>query len=212
MRCTCGTELPPDARFCFRCGKPQRDEDVAILDVAAPSPEPVASRGPEPLPSPLLEISLRNAVAVRIALLVGTLAFLVTALLGEMAMSQVLYFALMGLAGAFSVFLYRRRTGLALTAVNGARLGWITGFFGFLIAAVLFTVLAVALMDPNVVAAVREQAKVHNLPEANVKQVLEMFRNPAQVLSSLAVTFVLFTLIPAFGGAVGARMMRPSQR
>ena len=24
--CTCGAELPPDARFCHRCGKPQREE------------------------------------------------------------------------------------------------------------------------------------------------------------------------------------------
>src|SRR5689334_2027095 len=33
--CTCGAQLPEDARFCHRCGKPQRNETFAV----EPTPE-----------------------------------------------------------------------------------------------------------------------------------------------------------------------------
>src|ERR1700751_3927993 len=31
MQCTCGAQLPDDARFCHRCGKPQFEDDIARL-------------------------------------------------------------------------------------------------------------------------------------------------------------------------------------
>src|ERR1700722_12999897 len=36
--CTCGAELPPDARFCHKCGKPQYDYPGLVEE----TPEPLA--------------------------------------------------------------------------------------------------------------------------------------------------------------------------
>src|SRR5438093_11633008 len=38
--CTCGAELPEDARFCHRCGKPQREEIVVEQPLPPPPPIP----------------------------------------------------------------------------------------------------------------------------------------------------------------------------
>ncbi len=35
--CTCGAQLPPDALFCHKCGKPQRE--IAPVAAEAPAPE-----------------------------------------------------------------------------------------------------------------------------------------------------------------------------
>ena len=56
--CTCGAELPPDARFCHRCGKPQREEvipetaerRVEIAAAVAPVPPSAAALPGRQLP------------------------------------------------------------------------------------------------------------------------------------------------------------------
>ena len=40
--CTCGAQLPPDALFCHKCGKPQRD-----LVTPDDPPEPVSAPAPQ---------------------------------------------------------------------------------------------------------------------------------------------------------------------
>src|SRR5579884_504964 len=67
--CTCGAKLPEDARFCHKCGKPQRDEPL-LAELAAPPPPPPQPAAPPPPPP----ISFRNRAAVRSALLSGVLA------------------------------------------------------------------------------------------------------------------------------------------
>src|SRR5258708_28410835 len=65
-RCTCGAILPEDARFCHKCGKPQREEPLIPQEAAEPQPPP------PPPPLPTLEpprIGFHNAPAVRIALI-----------------------------------------------------------------------------------------------------------------------------------------------
>ena len=63
--CSCGAQLPPDALFCHKCGKPQREilapevETHAAVDVLPPPP--LAA----------LALSFRNIAAVRIALMVA---------------------------------------------------------------------------------------------------------------------------------------------
>src|SRR5579872_719709 len=62
--CTCGAKLPPDARFCHKCGKPQRDEPVVMEEVLSPPPLPFTE-----LPAPITaRISFHNGLAVRAAL------------------------------------------------------------------------------------------------------------------------------------------------
>ena len=66
--CTCGAQLPPDALFCHKCGKPQRE----ILAPEPPSEEQAAA---PPLPPTSrwdsLPLDFRNAAAVRIGLMPG---------------------------------------------------------------------------------------------------------------------------------------------
>ena len=145
--CTCGAELPPDARFCHRCGKPQREE-VEPETVARP-PEVVAVAPPGPdgalPPSTPPSVNFHNRTAVRIGLLMAAMASLLSVfpamVLGPagLAISWVS-------AGFLSVYIYRRRTGQFLTVDSGLRMGWITGLLGSTIMCVVSTMAMVLLI------------------------------------------------------------------
>jgi len=207
-RCTCGAVLPPDALFCHKCGKPQREdllsvEAVATADTtAAPIPAPPALPAPEPRP-----IGFHNGPAVRIALLAGVLSILVSALSGQLPLPRAFALVWLVATGFLAVFLYRRRTGQRLSALSGAHLGWICGIFGFVIATIMLTTFSVALSEPSFVTAMQAQLKDHGMPESDVNQFIEMLRTPVGIASALLTSFLLFTLLPAFGGLIGAKLL-----
>src|ERR1041384_1004295 len=115
--CTCGAQLPPDAQFCHKCGKPQREivepEPAAPPPVLAPPPEPRRQTAP---------VNFRNPAALRIALLVA---------ISATALGFVLPFLNWLAAGFFAVFFYCRKTGYELNVGGGVKLGWITGVLMF---------------------------------------------------------------------------------
>lgn len=204
-RCTCGAQLPEDALFCHKCGKPQREIVSVDQPEAAPAPPPVpvlTAKAPEP-PT----ISFHNGPAVRIALSMGFLAFLCLLVVGQLALPEALIFVWLAAAGFLAVFLYRRRTGQRLSVANGARLGWISGIFGFVIVTIILTLFVIALSEPSVVTALREQIKTRGIPEANLDQMIEALHTPSGITSALGMFFLLFTVLPAFGGAVGAKLL-----
>src|SRR5580692_2701599 len=150
--CTCGAELPPDARFCHRCGKPQREEIVP--DTGGRPPEIVmatelASMGAPPAnavsANPPQRVNFHNATAVRIGLLMAGIASLLSAL-PAMALGLAGLAIWWAGAGFLSVHLYRRRTGQFLSVDGGLRMGWITGLLGSTITSVVFTVSVVPLI------------------------------------------------------------------
>ncbi|HXN49469.1 MAG TPA: zinc ribbon domain-containing protein, partial [Bryobacteraceae bacterium] len=118
--CTCGAELPPDARFCHKCGKPQREELVIVEEppAAPPPPPPVAA----PIP-----IGFRNPLAFRVGFLSALMALLLTFLLTP---GLPLWLTAAGFLG---VYLYRARSGETFSTRNGARMGWLTGVLAFLV-------------------------------------------------------------------------------
>jgi hypothetical protein len=204
-RCTCGAQLPEDALFCHKCGKPQREL------VAVDEPEPVAAPPPIPVAAPAAPIppviNFHNGAAVRIALGMGVLAFLCLFVVGQLALPEALIFVWLAAAGFLAVFLYRRSTGQRLSVINGARLGWISGIFGFVIVTVILLVFVIALSEPSVVTMLREQIKTRGIPEANLDQMIEALRSPSGITSALGLFFLLFTVLPAFGGASGAKLL-----
>jgi len=207
-RCTCGAILPEDARFCHKCGKPQRDEPLIPREEAAP--EAVGAPPPGPPSLPTLDpprIGFHNGLAVRIALIAGMLAFLCSVIGGQLAIPQEFAFVWLAASGFFAVYLYRRRTGQRLSVANGAHLGWICGLFGFIVVTLALAATAVMLSDPALVTAMREQLHSHGLTDANADQMIQVFRSPSGILAALAVSFVLFSALPAFGGALGAKLL-----
>jgi len=115
-------------------------------------------------------------------------------------------------AGFLSVWFYRRRTGEKLSIRNGMRMGWITGVFCFVIATLFFTISVVSISSKGGLAAFyRSQFSARGTIDPNVEQFLEILQNPAGlatvILLSLLFVFVLFTLLPAVGGALGAKLL-----
>ena len=199
--CTCGAKLPEDARFCHKCGKPQRDEPVFVEEQHLPPPLPAAAPKIPP-------IGLTNGLAVRIALLGGALSLALSVISGQILAPGVSLIWLVA-AGFVCVVLYRRRTGQRLTVLHGAHLGWICGLFVFTIMVVLFA--ASILSDPasfqNALDAMRDQLNSTARPGVDVNQIMEVIRSPTGIVIGLLGAFLLLTALPAFGGAIGAKLL-----
>lgn len=203
--CSCGAELPPDARFCHKCGKPVFEQEAEEAPNAAEIVATVIAEPPKPL-----EINFRNPVAVRTAL--------ITAMVGSVLSSLPipppglwLLISLM-LAGFLAVFLYTRRTGEALTIVAGARMGWITGLFSFVISTVLFTFSVLMISNKGGFEAFyKEQMQSHMSQQADMEQFLQLLQTPAGLavvlFLTLAMLFILFTVFPTLGGVLGAKVL-----
>jgi hypothetical protein len=198
-RCSCGATLPEDALFCHRCGKPQRE----LLEVEVETPV-VALPPPVPAPPP---IGFSNGPAVRIGLAAAVLSILATALLGQLPLLQALAPIWLILAGFLAVFVYRRRTHQKLSTLSGARLGWICGIFGFVIITIMLTLMAALLSEPSVASALRDQWRQYGKSETDLNQLMETFQTPASIGGRLVASFLLFTVLPTFGGAIGAKFL-----
>lgn len=144
---------------------------------------------------------------MRIALVAGLAAFFCSVIAGQLALPQELAFVWLGASGFLAVYLYRKRTGQRLTVMNGAHLGWLCGLFGFIVVTLALAATAIMLSDPTLVAAMRDQLHTHGLSDASADQMIDVFRSPSGILAALSVSFVLFSALPAFGGALGAKFL-----
>lgn len=201
--CTCGAQLPPDARFCHKCGKPQYDYPGFTEEPTPPAPPPVVEAPLHP------EISFHNRLAVRIGFLValtGVLPFVF--LLPIPFLPSVIAF----LTGFLAVFSYCRLTGQSLTVRSGARMGWITGIFAFTFVTALFTVLMVAISTQGrFVDLFREYQGQLHLRSDQIEIMTKLLQDPAGVAGMIVVTlimlFVMLTALPVLGGALGAKVL-----
>jgi hypothetical protein len=203
--CTCGAELPPDARFCHKCGKPQREEPEFQQIVESQAVPPLAPLAPPPPPS--IEIGFHNSLVVRLGFLSALLANL-------LILTPYLYIASpvwLAVAGFLCVRWYMRRSGQPLTVRSGARIGWVTGVFSFIISSVLWTLAFITAVQSGMLEKIwRDQ--VSGVPgfQVNPNEVSEMLRNPVMLgfslLMFLFVWFVLSTACSVAGGALGAKV------
>jgi hypothetical protein len=210
--CTCGTELPDNARFCLNCGKPQREEDLASAAAASPEtvPPPPAASGPAVgLPLGFLPVNFGNPIAVRIALLCASLI----ALLNVIPIVSFGCCLWISGGGFVSAVLYARRTGLSLSVRDGARLGWLTGLLTFVITVIL-TALNFALLRSA--GGIRDQIRqsLEKMPSQDeaARQVLTNFLSSPSGLATLILSYILFgffliVCLAIAGGAMGAKVM-----
>ena len=196
--CTCGAQLPPDALFCHKCGKPQRE--IAEPEVLQPVILAPATGAPAPAFAPMprfaMPVSFRNPVAMRIALLVGLAAMFFSFL------PVVNWLA----AGFFAVIFYRRKTHNLLNVGAGMHLGWITGLVMFTLWGVLLTAEG---LSGKLTAIFQEQLK--NLPSANdptlqLQQMAQFMASGPGLVIVLAMGFVFITCLSMAGGALGAKL------
>jgi hypothetical protein len=204
--CTCGAELPPDARFCHRCGKPQREE--VIPETAEGRAEIAAAAAPVPPSAAALPgVSFHNPVAVRIGLTMGGAAAVMTWL----PIIQFGFAIWWISAGFFSVYLYRRRTGHLLNVASGLRMGWVTGVLTSAILTVLITLtlVLVSLHSGGLPAFYQEQLRTMQWDESNIQQAVKALNSPAvlvtSIMSFLLFVFAIVTFFCTAGGALGAK-------
>jgi hypothetical protein len=191
--CSCGAQLPPDALFCHKCGKPQREivvpETMPRVDTETAPPAVFVAP-----PAQTKPLNFHNPVAIRIALAAAGVATL---------MSFLPYLNWMA-AGFFAVFFYRRRTGDHLNMESGVRMGWMTGVMMFAIMAVLLTLSVVFFHAAGGIAAI--QAEFKNAVDPRVIEAMKLLQSGPDVARLLVQLFVFTTLLSMAGGALGAKM------
>jgi hypothetical protein len=198
--CTCGAQLPPDAVFCHKCGKPQRPYDLPEVE---PELVPVVVLPPPVEPAPM---TFRNPVAVRVALTVAVAALAGTLVSRILILCLLLWVA----AGFFAVIFYKRRTGHLLNIKAGLRMGWMTGVLLYALTTVVFTTsMIVLLASGRLMTEFQTQFKGNADP--NVQEALKLFQTgpglAAMLLVTLFMLFISITLLSMVGGALGARMV-----
>jgi hypothetical protein len=210
--CTCGARLPEDARFCHKCGKPQREEPEMEALAVESSITPVPAQSPlEPPPLPIAPaapppgISFRNPAAVRAALISSAIATL-AGILPLPGLFHTLWQLLSIVVGGFaSVYLYQRRTGDYLSIRGGLQIGWMTGLFCFIVTMVMLTVLLA------VIATLGEAGLKQLSTESGRPEIAEAFgsmiSNPAMLIVILVTAFFFMTMLGSAGGALGSKVL-----
>src|SRR6266436_5772969 len=200
--CTCGAQLPPDARFCHKCGKPQRDEPEARMLAEESAPPTIAA--PLVEAAPPVPLGFRNPVALRVGLLAAALMCL-TMMIPVVQYKYGPLLCWLG-AGYLSVWIYKRRTGQRLNVLGGARMGWITGLLSCGLLTLLFALLMVAIQQAGGLEALKSGLKDFAVQQSRVDEAIKVLQNPLAILRSLAEMFVLLTLTCMAGGALGAKI------
>jgi hypothetical protein len=196
--CTCGAQLPPDARFCHKCGKPQREEMVVeAVEAFVPQQSPLVEA------APLQALSFRNPIALRVGLLAAALLCLLMMIPGVNYAAVVWWLG----AGYFSVWIYKRRTGQRLNVRGGARMGWITGVISCALLTLLFAFFMLAIRQMGGLDAIKDGLKDLAFQQASVDEAIKMLQDPSRMLRSLIATFIMLTLTCTAGGALGAKIL-----
>ncbi|HEX3877426.1 MAG TPA: zinc ribbon domain-containing protein [Bryobacteraceae bacterium] len=203
--CSCGAQLPPDALFCHKCGKPQREiapvePEPAPPTTYAPSPTYVA---PERTTSRYaMPVSFRNPAALRIALFVGVAGGLINDVLPLVAWLA---------AGFFAVFFYRRKTRDRVNVAAGMRIGWLTGLIMFTMWGIAFAAMG---MSGTLAAQFEQRAK--SLPfystDPSYVQIARAMTSGPGLLLPLAFGFVIIICLSMAGGALGAKSLGGQSR
>ncbi|HLJ44998.1 MAG TPA: zinc ribbon domain-containing protein [Bryobacteraceae bacterium] len=204
--CTCGAQLPPDARFCHKCGKPQYDYPTP--EMIAGEEEPKPQPPPLPVEAALPEVSFHNRTAVRIGFAVAILATVVVIGVTAVVPSGLLMFVGFFFAGLIAALWYAKMTGKPLSLRSGARMGWITGIFQFMIFTALITAAVLGASEQG--GIIEMMRKGPGGQDPRLQQLIQLVQQPGGMVSFfvaiLVILFVLGTTLPMLGGALGAKL------
>jgi len=190
--CSCGAQPPPDALFCHKCGKPQREfgavePEAPPIETAPPPIIPVRREAPP--------LNFRNPIALRIAALVA---------LGATFLSFLPYLNWLA-AGYFAVFFYRRRTGSVLNVLVGLRMGWITGVLMFTLTTLVLTAAVLLVNASGGLGVVQLQFK--NMADPRVQEMFRILSSRSDLAILLAQLFIFITCLSMAGGALAAKVV-----
>jgi hypothetical protein len=150
------------------------------------------------------KVSFANPVVLRIAFAAAALSIM----LDSIPLVNFLCIVWAMGAGFMAVWMYSKRTGIPLSVKNGAKMGWITGVFSFVISTILVTTTLV-LNGQKLAEEFRRQFTATWSSDPNYKEVLSTFQNPATfatlIIFVLFCFFLLLSLASVAGGALGAR-------
>jgi hypothetical protein len=207
LRCTCGAYPPEDARFCHKCGRPLY-ESVVVEEETVKAPEP-------PLPPPLPKIreaviNFGNKTAVGVSVMAAAVTLLLLILL-LLAIPNGAAAPLLFCAGGFlAAKLYTRASGETLTPQSGARMGFMTCLWGFLVVLIFVCVFAASISSPDFRHAVQLQMQQMQSSPELAKTASKTLDNPGELMTQLAVgvgiMFFIWTLLSMLGGILGARL------
>jgi hypothetical protein len=206
--CSCGAQLPPDALFCHKCGKPQFETAVEVEEAvtvpAVPVPPPVVE-GPLP-------IDFHNGKAIRAALFTASLIFFFSTVPLPFAAALLWRVVILVAGGFLSVVFYRRWTGQVMSVKGGARIGWITGVFAFVLTLLVLTMAMVAVSaNGDLITVWTEQMRAQGGNDPGIEQAVEVMRQPMSfallMVLVLAVLFGVTTILPSLGGILAAKIL-----
>jgi hypothetical protein len=138
---------------------------------------------------------------VLISLLVAGVSFIV--LLVASVLAPLLFPVVLCAAGFTAARLYGGGAPEPLTTVGGARLGWMTGLWLFIVMALLFAFMAVMIASPQGWEQLR--ASSANLPQGAAFRQLTQHDLLVRILIALPFSFFLLTILPGLGGILGAK-------
>jgi RNA polymerase subunit RPABC4/transcription elongation factor Spt4 len=203
MQCTCGAQLPDDARFCHRCGKPQFEEDINRLTEAQPSAPPPPPPSAPPSSQIAIDFGNRRALVVSIAVALLTLVVFTTG--SVLIPGALLVLPLFCFAGYTAARWYIKQTGELITPQGGARLGFMTALWAFLVVAIFSVVFAAFISSPEwrgqLISILSSQGS------ETAKEMSKLLQDPRQsilvLMGGLLVNFCLFTFSSMLGGMLG---------
>jgi hypothetical protein len=200
QRCTCGAILPDGARFCHKCGKPQYEDDIARLAQEEQPRAPAVSSLPPGAAAPLARISFKNSRAVSISAAVAAAAFFGSGIVGMI--SPLLWPLILLAAGFFAAGLYKGKSPEPLSGVAGARIGWMTGLWLFLVITIAGVMISLYLASPAGAEVIKQLKAMPQFSQLNIGNTHELL---SSMLVSAIPTFFMVTAIPGLGGLLGAR-------
>jgi hypothetical protein len=219
VRCSCGAYPPEDARFCHKCARPLSDEDhVLLTTLAAEAVAPVVTTSavePPPLPQVVASaINFRNPRAVTVSIMVAVLTLLLLFSLATVAPASVPFVFCAG--GFLATIVYTRRTGESISAQSGARMGFMTCLWAFVVILLMSCLLVAMLASPEARQAIQQQSSTAfqgnpQMADAMAKT-LKSLDNPSafimNLLFGILFMFCMWSLLSMLGGIIAAKLAR----